>query len=164
MSDVNDQVLVAVPAAETDPGAAVLDGANGWPRLSLGRAAPVVHVLISGDFPIPVDRAAALGVSFDEAGWEGVLMGGLPLTTRTGAGALRWIDPAGVVWRALMLERLDLARCLDDWDPAYFVAMGCGDWSDDPAEIAMVMDALAELRHFFAATAARRDGVVTYVR
>jgi hypothetical protein len=128
--------------------------------LDLGEAWPGLHVVMSGEMPIPKYEATKRGIEWFDDSLENVLLGGDPLPLRLAFGPVGHLPAAKVAGLAALLEALSPKEFADRYDPMQLDddEIPPGGWDSDHRK--WLSSYYEKLREFFLDAAHARQAVL----
>jgi uncharacterized protein DUF1877 len=130
-------------------------------RLELDEAWAPLHFGLTGEPPVPHQKAEELGLSWNERSLENVLMGGEATPLMTGFGPARYLSPNLVRSIAAELSKITPANFRSRIEPQTMVEERVlpDSWDADAAADLM-QDYFAKLRAFYDTAATHGDGLL----
>ena len=132
-------------------------------RLSLDEAWAPLHFTLTGEYPIPRQKAAALGLSWNEYSLENAIMGGDATPFLGAYGPARYLPPALVSSLADQLATIDPVDFRSRVDPQALIQerMLPDGWGLETAPD-LLHEKFQRLKAFYSNAKTRGEGVLIY--
>jgi hypothetical protein len=133
-------------------------------RLDLDEAWAPLHFTLTGEYPIPREKAEEMGIGWDERSLENVIMGGDATPLAAGYGPARYLSPESVRALAGRLSTIDPEGFRSRIDPQSMVEEGTlpDSWDSDSAS-GLLQEHFARLKRFYGEAAASDDGILIVI-
>lgn len=165
-----DAFVISVPALPSQVGestsairAAMAQNGPGR-KLALDNSWAPLHFVLTGEFPIPRQKAEELGMSWNNDSLENAIMGGAATEVASSYGPVRYLSPAEVRRIARQLDGISPAEIKARTNPQELEQEGVlpEDW-DAATAPDKLMALFSELRSFYHHAAERGDAILLYM-
>ena len=132
-------------------------------QLALDDAWAPLHFTLTGEYPIPRQKAEELGLEWHEGTLEDAIMGGLPTRYGSSYGPARFLAPPDVSLVAEKLAGVSLDALRARFDPqALEVEQILPQGWEAGSTLKIVEDCFLKLREFYLHAAAKGDAILIY--